>query len=127
MVRRMRPARSWREIARAVSAAGPARWTAARLARAVRRFVAEGLADPALLAAASRRPAPDRLVAVVAGMARARPGVSLRAMAAELTAMRERTPRGGTDWAVSSVAHLLDRARAAGMLNDVTPLLRPAE
>ena len=123
VVRRMRPSRIWAEVARAV---GPL-WSAARLTRAVRLFVAEGLAEPELLAPAPRRPAPDRLVAVIAAMMRARPAMSLREIASELNAMRERTPRGGTDWAPSSVAHLLARARAAGMLQDVTPLLRPAE
>jgi DNA invertase Pin-like site-specific DNA recombinase len=116
VVRRMRPARPWAAVARAVGDG----WTAARLTRAVRRFVAEGLAEAELLAPAPRRPAPDRLVAIVAGMARARPGLSLRAMAEELAAMREAPPRGGAHWPVSSVAHLLARARAAGLLHDVT-------
>jgi len=122
VVRRMRPGRPWGEVVRAVNAgmpAGAVRWSSARLVRAVRLFVDEGLAEAELLAPAPRRPAADRLVAVVAAMARARPGVTLREMAAELTAMRERTPRGGSEWAVSSVAHLLARARAAGMLRDV--------
>jgi DNA invertase Pin-like site-specific DNA recombinase len=123
LVREMRPERPWEEVVRAINArlhAGRPRWTAARLIRAVRRFADEGLAERALLAPAPRRRAPDRLVAVVAAMARARPGLSLRDMAAELEAMREPTPRGAAHWAASSVAHLLARARAAGMLRDVT-------
>ena len=130
IVRDMRPARPWSIVVRAVNAGlppGQTRWSTARLTRTVRRFVDEGLAEPALLSPALRRHAPDRLVAVIAGMVRARPDVSLREIAAALTAMRERTPRGSTDWAPSSVAHLLGRARAAGMLPYVTPSRRPSE
>ncbi len=115
VVRRMRPGRSWGEVARAVSTATGAAWSADRLARAVRRFVAEGLAEAELLSPAPRRRAPDRLLAAVAGMARA--GLTLRAIGAELTAMRERTPRGGETWSVSSVAHLLARAKAARLID----------
>ena len=78
-----------------------------------------GLADPALLSPAPRRRAPDRLVALAAGMLRSNSSLSLRAIAAELEALRERPPRGGHHWAVSSVAHLLARARKAGLLHDV--------
>ena len=98
---------------------GRRRWTEERLVRAVRRFADEGLADRALLSPAPRRRPEDRLVALVAGIARANPTLSLRAIGAELEAMRERTPRGGVHWAASSVAHLLARARRAGLLRDV--------
>ena len=122
VVRRLRPARPWAEVVRAVNAGLPAgrrRWSEARLVRAVRRFAAEGLAERALLSPAPRRRAEDRLVAVVAGIARANPALPLRAIGAELEAMRERTPRGEVRWPVSSVAHLLARARRAGLLRDV--------
>jgi DNA invertase Pin-like site-specific DNA recombinase len=114
VVRRLRPERSWAEVARAVGGG----WTGERLARATRRFVNEGLAEAGLMAPARRRPAPDRLVAVVAALARQ--GMSLRAMAGELAAMREAPPRGGQAWSVSSVAQLVGRARRAGLLRDVT-------
>ena len=81
---------------------GRRRWTQDRLVRAVRRLVAEGLADPALLAPAPRRQAPDRLVAIVAGIARSAPHLTLRAIGAELARLRERTPRGGLHWSPSS-------------------------
>jgi DNA invertase Pin-like site-specific DNA recombinase len=119
VVRRLRPAHPWTEVAHILNAQlppGRRRWTEARLIHAVRRFAAEGLADPALLSPAPRRRPPDRLVAAIA---RANPGLSLRAIGAELTALRERTPRGGVHWAPSSVAHLLARARRAGLLRDV--------
>ena len=120
-MRRLRPARPWAEVLHAVNAALPPgrRWSEARLIRAVRRFAAEGLAEPALLSPAPRRRPPDRLVALAAGIARSNPALSLRAIGAELTALRERTPRGGVHWAPSSVAHLLARARRAGLLREV--------
>jgi len=52
----------------------------------------------------------------VAGIARSAPHLSIREVAAELERLRERTPRGGLRWSVSSVAHLLQRARKAGLL-----------
>jgi DNA invertase Pin-like site-specific DNA recombinase len=122
VVRRLRPARPWTEVAHAVNAKlppGRRPWTEARLIRAVRRFVAEGLAEAALLSPAPRRRPPDRLVALAAGIARSNPALSLRAIGVELAALRERTPRGGVHWAPSSVAHLLGRARRAGLLRDV--------
>ena len=42
--------------------------------------------------------------------------LSLRAIGAQLEAMRETTPRGGRSWAAASVKNLLDRARAQGLL-----------
>jgi len=121
VVRHLRPARPWPEVVHAVNARlppGRRRWTEARLVRAVRRFVAEGMAEPGLLSPAPRRRPPDRLMALAAGIARGNPALSLRAIGAELTALRERTPRGGLHWAPSSVAHLLARARRAGLLRD---------
>ncbi len=58
-VRRLRPDRTWPEIARTLNAARPAKpWTPERLARATSRFVAEGLAEPELLAPAPAAPPP---------------------------------------------------------------------
>ncbi|MCW3476905.1 recombinase family protein [Limobrevibacterium gyesilva] len=121
-VRRLRPDHPWGDVVQVLNSGldpGRARWSEARLIRAVRRFVAEGLADAALLIPAPRRRPPDRLVAIAAGIARANPTLSLRAIAAQLEAMRERTPRGSLRWASSSVAHLLARAAKAGMLDHV--------
>jgi len=122
VVRRLRPARPWFEVVRAVNAqlpAGRRRWTETRLVRAVRRFAEEGLADRGLLSPAPRRRPPDRLVTLAAGIVRGNPALSLRGIGAELEALRELTPRGEVRWAVSSVAHLLARARRAGLLRDV--------
>ena len=47
---------------------------------------------------------------------------TLRAIAAQLEKMRERTPRGGRQWAASSVKSLLDQARRLGLaVHDPTP------
>lgn len=119
VVRRLRPERPWDEVVRAVNASlppGRRRWTQDRLVRAVRRFVAEGLAEASLLSPARRRAPADRLLAVVAGISRADPAITLRGIAAQLQAMREKSPRGGMKWSPSSVAHLLSRARQAGLL-----------
>ena len=62
-----------------------------------------------------RRPPEDRLMMMVAGIAMANPEMSLRAIGAQLEAMRERTPRGGRQWAASSVKNLLDQAEKLGL------------
>ena len=43
---------------------------------------------------------------------------TLAAIGAQLEAMRQRTPHRGWRWAPSSVANLLERARAAGLLGE---------
>ena len=52
---------------------------------------------------------------LVAGIAMANPDMPLRAIGAQLEAMRERTPRGGRQWAASSVKNLLDQAARLGL------------
>ncbi|MFL5286412.1 MAG: hypothetical protein ACJ8AW_36905 [Rhodopila sp.] len=44
------------------------RWTLERLLRSVRRLAGEGMIDAALLAPVALKAAPDRLLAVVAGI-----------------------------------------------------------
>jgi hypothetical protein len=120
LVRRLRAkGRSWEAVARYLNARrdpGERAWSEARLLRAVRRLVGEGLAEAELLAPAPRRAPPDRLLAVVAGIVRADPAVTLRGLAERLEAIREPTPRGHPRWRPGSVAHLLARARKAGLL-----------
>ena len=91
-------------------------WSVERLKRAVKRFVAEGLAEPNLLRPATRRASSERLLTLVAGVARANPDLTLAPIGAQLEAMYERTLRGGTRWSPSSIKSLLDRARKLGML-----------
>lgn len=86
-----------------------------RLRRSVYRLVREGLPKPELVQRAPRRQPEDRLMTLVAGIAIADPDLSLRAIATQLEAMRERTPRGGWQRAASSVKHLLDRAGRLGV------------
>ncbi len=86
-------------------------WTVERLTRAVKRYVADGFLDAAVLGRA--RP---RLMAIVAGIAGVDPSLTLQAIADRLEAMRERTPRGRTRWQPSSVRMLLERAKKHGML-----------
>lgn len=118
VVRRLRPHRPWPEVVRAVNARLPREehFTVDRLRRAVRTLVGEGLAERELLGRAPRRPADDRLVTVVAGIAGADPGLSLRQIAERLASLRETPPRGGERWSPSSVRHLLQRARRLGLL-----------
>ncbi len=113
-VRRMRPQHNWEDIARVLNARGQD-WTVERLRRSVHRLVRERMAEPELIQRAPRRPPEDRLMTLVAGIAIADPERSLRDIAAQLEAMRERAPRGGRKWAASSVKNLLDRARRLGL------------
>ena len=114
-VRRMRPASPWEDVVRVLNMEGGAKWTVERLRRAVRRTVREHLVDPKLLERSPRRPPADRLMMLVAGIAMANPDMPLRAIGAQLEAMRERTPRGGRQWAASSVKNLLDQAQKLGL------------
>ena len=82
----------------------------------MKRFVAEGLAEEYLLTPAAREAAPDRLLAVVAGIVRSDLGATLQRIGERLEAIRERTPRGALNWKPGSVAHIVARARKAGLL-----------
>jgi len=66
-----------------------------------------------LLTPAARPVASDRLLVVVASMVRSDPTATLRAIAARLEAIRKPTPRGGTQWKLGLVAHVIAR-QAAG-------------
>jgi DNA invertase Pin-like site-specific DNA recombinase len=114
-VRRMRPAYPWEDVVRVLNMESRASWTVERLRRAVRRGVREHLAEPTLLQRTPRRPPADRLMMLVAGIAMANPDMPLRAIGAQLETMRERTPRGGRQWAASSVKNLLDQAARLGL------------
>jgi DNA invertase Pin-like site-specific DNA recombinase len=114
-VRRMRPQYPWEDVVRVLAGADGAHWSVERLRRAVRRAVRERLAEPKLLDRTPRRPPEDRLMMLAAGIAMANPQMPLRAIGAQLEAMRERTPRGGRQWAASSVKNLLDQAERLGL------------
>lgn len=114
-VRQMRPSSPWDDVVRVLNQRSAEKWTVERLRRAVRRAVREKVADPVLLDRAPRSPPEDRLMMLVAGIALANPDMSLRAIAAQLEHMRERTPRGSPKWSASSVKHLLDQAARLGL------------
>ncbi|MBP2232619.1 hypothetical protein J2847_005950 [Azospirillum agricola] len=117
-VRVLRPANSWSKVAKSLGRLGSPDqpWTADRLSRAVRRLVAEGLAEPVLIEPAPRKPPKDDILLVIAGIKGADPDLSLRTIAARLEDLRFRTPRGGTTWSASSVKNLLDRTKQQGLM-----------
>lgn len=120
LVRRLRPGMPWEDVLRLVNAplAPSARWSQARLLRAVRAYVRDGFLSAAVLDRAAGRPGDDRLPAIVAAIRWADPDITLQAICDRLEAMRERTPRGRTHWQPSSVRMLLDRAERLGMIAD---------
>lgn len=115
IARRMRPQHCWDDMVRMLNHRGQI-WTIEKLRRAVHRLVKERMAEAELLQRARRRPPENRLMTLVAGIALADPDLSLRDIAAQLERMRERTPRGGRQWAASSVKSLLDQARRLGLV-----------
>lgn len=115
VVRRLRPEMPWNEVASVLRGRGQD-WSRERLVRASRRMVLEGLLPKEVMRKAPPRPAQDRLMTIVAGIAIANPDLSLREIAAQLKRMNERTPRGASDWQASSVKMLVDRAVATGIM-----------
>jgi hypothetical protein len=76
----MRPDNRWHDVVRVLNAKrersnGPPLplWRVEGLKRAVKRFVADRLADPVLLQPAGRKFTSERLVTLVAGVSRANP------------------------------------------------------
>jgi DNA invertase Pin-like site-specific DNA recombinase len=121
-VRRHRPALSWTALAARINA-GLARdrkpLTPARLSRLSRRFVAEGLLDPGVLAPAPRRPGQGRGARLrAAELARAylqgRPDATLAELGVQLLRLGVRPPRGGASWAPSSLKALRERGVELG-------------
>jgi DNA invertase Pin-like site-specific DNA recombinase len=114
-VRRMRPDQPWGDVVRVLNHGQAATWTVERLRRTVRRLASEGIIEASLLDCARPQQSDDRLVRLIAGIKAAAPDRTLQQIAAQLEAMRERTPSGGTRWHPSSVKHLLDRAERLGL------------
>ena len=122
-VRRLRPAKPWDEVTASLNASLPPGrrcWTPERLKRATKRLIADGLADEALL-----MPAPpkrdDRQLRMVALLVRSNPAITLAKIGRHLEEAKEKAPRGGSQWSMSSVKNTLDRARRAGLLDQVAP------
>jgi DNA invertase Pin-like site-specific DNA recombinase len=118
-VRRMRPAQPWGDVVRVLNRGQGSDWTVERLRRTVRRLATEGIVEVSLLDRARPQPSDDRLVRLVAGIKAAAPDRTLQQIAAQLEAMRERTPRGGTRWHPSSVKHLLVQSERLGLSRTV--------
>ena len=102
----------------------PAPWTRDALIRAVRRLVADGLADPGVLKAAPRRSRKAmaqtaRLVELVATIYNAADGEkpTLARIGRQLERQGVRTATGARTWGPSSVKGLLDRAREQGLVD----------
>jgi DNA invertase Pin-like site-specific DNA recombinase len=110
-VRKLRPKKPWPDVAAAVSQATGTSWTIKRLRQSVRRLVSEGLVDRAIMgrSARSRRRRSDELAILVQGIALANPGMSLRAIAGQLEAMKLKSPAGNSIWSPTSVSHLLNQ------------------
>jgi len=115
IVRRLRPDQPWRDVVRVLNRGQAVQWTVERLRRTVRRLVTEGIVEVGLLERSSPRRGDDRLIRLVAGIKAAAPDRTLQQIAAQLEAMHERTPRGGTRWHRSSVKHLLERSERLGL------------
>jgi DNA invertase Pin-like site-specific DNA recombinase len=115
IVRQLRPKHSWDNVVLVLNRQGH-QWTVERLRRAVHRMVREKLAEPELLARSPRRAPEDHLMKLVAAIAIADPGLSLRDIATELDRMGERPARGGRKWQPSSVRYLLDEAHRFGLI-----------
>jgi DNA invertase Pin-like site-specific DNA recombinase len=115
-VKRMRPDHTWDDIARVLKQHG-FDWTPERLRRAVKWMVSEGMADASLLRKSPPRPPEHRLMTLVAGIHSSNPELTLREIGTQLERLHERTPRGGTKWAPSSVKNLIDRAKRSGLID----------
>lgn len=124
LVRRFRPAEPWPAVATRINAAlppGRRPFRPARLVRLARLFVAEGLLEPAVLAAAAARSggrggaAGWRAVELAAAYLRGRPDASLAELGAQLLRLGVPPPRGGAAWAPSSLKRLVDRGRQVGL------------
>jgi hypothetical protein len=115
----MRPAQPWGDVVRVLNQRPGMTWTVERLRRTVRRLAVEGIVAASLLDRARPQGGADRLVRLVVGIRTASPDWTLQQVAAQLEAMRERTPRGGTRWHRSSVQQLLAKAERL-RLNEVS-------
>lgn len=132
IVRRLRPAQPWDRVVDVLNTAmkkrpgdNSAPWTRDALIRAVRRLVADGLAQPELLKAAPRRSKKAvaqakrllELVATIHNAAEAGQKPTLARIGRQLERQGVRTATGAKTWAPSSVKSLLDRAREQGLLD----------
>lgn len=132
-VREIDKGRTWDDVVRAVNAQAAGQggrvegermaWTKARLVRAVRALVRDGLAPAAVIAARGHQRTPaahDRtaVLRAVAAIVGENPRVTLQEVADRLTALRLYPPQGGTRWSTSSVARIVQVAKREACLAD---------
>jgi len=119
MVKRMRPASSWDSVLVAVNDALPAgrpEFDLARLMRSVRLLVDEGMAPREVLLRAPNRSArkvsgsTKRALVIVSTFLSAKADATLGEIAAELLRQHIKPPRGGAQWAPSSIKALVERS-----------------
>jgi len=115
VVQQLRPEHSWDNVVEVLNRQGQ-QWTVERLRRAVRLLIDAEIAPPELASRTSRRSTTDRTVKLVAAIALANPGMSLRAIAAELDLAGVLPARGKGKWQASSVRHFLEEAHRFGLL-----------
>ena len=122
IVKEMRPDHRWQDVVRVLNAkrepsrTAPCPSGASKFETRGQTLRRGGPRRSSLLHPARRNFSSERLVTLVAGVNRANPELTLAQIGAQLEAMYERTPRGGTRWCPSSVKSLLDRARKLGLL-----------
>ncbi len=75
------------------------------------------MADVSLLRKSPPRPPEHQLTTLVAGIHSSNPELALREITNQLERPHERTLRGGTKWAPSSVKNLIDRAKRSGLID----------
>jgi DNA invertase Pin-like site-specific DNA recombinase len=133
VIRKLRPGQSWDRVcgelaARKIVRADGRPWTRDALLRTMRQLIREGLIDPdearRLMRPAPRRAAAarqqrQRLVETVAVIFNTLPQQdrTLASIGAELERNRVLSLTGGSRWAASSVASLLNTAEERGMLD----------
>jgi len=112
-VRRNRPQLTWETVTRLINASLPpssTKWTSKRLIRASRRYVDNGLLPRSVMERSPRKEKADRLPAIIAGLRRSNPGMTLQDICGQLEGMQIETPRGAAKWYPSSVRAILERA-----------------
>lgn len=115
IVKRLRPKYAWEDVTKAINAAG-VKWSEQRLKRAVRSFVKEGLAPPALLERSPPKRGNDRSLTIVSALKNSNPNITLQEMAEYLEKSHEPTPRGKAKWSTGSVNSILKQAKKKGMI-----------
>ena len=109
-VRRLRPKTSWGEIVKELNK-DPARtggpWNVERLKRSVQRVVDEHIAGKELLGRAPRKQSNPGLFQTVLAIRLTKPDMTLRQIAAQLEAMRVKSPRGRAKWSASMVSSVM--------------------